>query len=91
MTQIMTKMKSWLSLLPPFTINNVIEVIILAFFIYECMLWIKNTRAWALLRGILVIVVFTFMAFILQLSTIVWLIERFASIAIIAAVVIFRC
>ena len=90
MTQIMTKMKSWLSLLPPFTINNVIEVIILAFFIYECMLWIKNTRAWALLRGILVIVVFTFMAFILQLSTIVWLIERFASIAIIAAVVIFQ-
>jgi len=90
LTQIMTKMKSWLSLLPPFTINNVIEVIILAFFIYECMLWIKNTRAWALLRGILVIVVFTFMAFILQLSTIVWLIERFASIAIIAAVVIFQ-
>ena len=81
---------SWLSLLPPFTKTSVLEIIILSYFIYICLLWIKNTRAWQLLKGILVIFAFTAFAVIFRLSTIVWLIERISTAAIIAAVVIFQ-
>lgn len=90
MSEILVKMKSWLSLLPPFTLNNALEIAILSFFIYVCLLWIKNTRAWELLKGILVIVAFTIFAVIFRLSTIVWLLERISTVAIIAAAVIFQ-
>ncbi|MGC8141122.1 hypothetical protein ACP3W2_27235, partial [Salmonella enterica] len=74
----------------PFTKTSVLEIIILSYFIYICLLWIKNTRAWQLLKGILVIFTFTAFAVIFRLSTIVWLIERISTAAIIAAVVIFQ-
>lgn len=83
-------MKSWVSLLPPFTLNSALEIVILAAFLYVCLLWIKNTRAWELLKGLLVIVAFTFFAVIFRLTTIVWLLERISTVAIIAAAVIFQ-
>lgn len=84
------KMKSWVSLLPPFTITSIVEILILTVFVYECLLWIKNTKAWELLKGILVIVAFTAFAAIFHMTTIMWLIERLSTAAIIAAVVIFQ-
>ncbi len=90
MEEMLGKMKSWVSLLPPFTITNVVEILILAVFVYECLLWIKNTKAWELLKGILVIVAFTAFAAIFHMTTIMWLIERLSTAAIIAAVVIFQ-
>ena len=84
------KMKSWVSLLPPFTITSIAEILILTVFVYECLLWIKNTKAWELLKGILVIVAFTAFAAIFHMTTIMWLIERLSTAAIIAAVVIFQ-
>ncbi len=90
MEEMLGKMKSWVSLLPPFTITSVVEILILAVFVYECLLWIKNTKAWELLKGILVIVAFTAFAAIFHMTTIMWLIERLSTAAIIAAVVIFQ-
>ncbi len=90
MEEMLGKMKSWVSLLPPFTITSIVEILILAVFVYECLLWIKNTKAWELLKGILVIVAFTAFAAIFHMTTIMWLIERLSTAAIIAAVVIFQ-
>ena len=83
-------MKSWVSLLPPIGYTNILEIIILAVLVYEILLWIKNTRAWELLKGLLVIAAFITVAAILHLTTIMWLIERISTAAIIATVVIFQ-
>ena len=77
-------MKSWVSLLPPIGYTNILEIIILAVLVYEILLWIKNTRAWELLKGLLVIAAFITAAAILHLTTIMWLIERISTVAIIA-------
>ena len=90
MSGMMDKMKSWVSLLPPIGYTNILEIIILAVLVYEFLLWIKNTRAWELLKGLLVIAAFITAAAILQLTTIMWLIERISTAAIIATVVIFQ-
>ena len=37
--------------------TDVVEIIIVAFLIYQIMVWIKNTKAWMLLKGILVSIV----------------------------------
>ena len=90
MTGMIEKMKSWVSLLPPIGYTNILEIIILAVLVYEILLWIKNTRAWELLKGLLVIAAFITAAAILHLTTIMWLIERISTAAIIATVVIFQ-
>lgn len=90
MTEILSNMKSWVSLLPRFSLTNLLEVIIIAVIVYELLLWIASSRAWTLLRGILVILVFTLLAAILHLDTILWIIERISTIAVLALIVIFQ-
>ena len=90
MPDILDKMKSWVSLLPPIGYTNILEIITIAAIVYEFLLWIKNTRAWELLKGLLVIAAFIATAAILRLTTIMWLIERISTAAIIATVVIFQ-
>jgi len=87
---ILSKIKSWISLLPPFGFRNTLEIIIIAALVYEFLLWIKTTRAWQLLKGLLVIAAFISFAALLQLTTITWLLERISTVAIIAAIVIFQ-
>ena len=41
---------------------DIVEIIILSFLLYHILVWIKNTRAWSLLKGILVIAAFVLLA-----------------------------
>ncbi len=79
----------WINL-PKITVIDVIEIVIIAIVLYYIMAWIKNSRAWALLRGIIIILVFIVVAAIFRMNTILWLAGQLASIALIALVVIFQ-
>lgn len=70
--------------------NDIIEICIIAFALYNILVWIKNTKAWALLKGIIVIVVFAFLAYVLNLKTILWIAGKTISVGIIALVIIFQ-
>ena len=54
------------------------------------MAWVKTTRAFALLKGIIVILVFLIIAYIFDFTTILWIAGKVINIAIIAVVVIFQ-
>ncbi|MDE5931504.1 MAG: diadenylate cyclase CdaA, partial [Lachnospiraceae bacterium] len=54
------------------------------------MLWIKNTRAWALLKGLLVIGAFVLIAVFFRMNTILWIVTNLFSIAAIAIVVVLQ-
>ena len=69
--------------LPRLTWTDVIEIIIIAFLLYNVLVWIKNTKAWALLKGIIVVVVFAIIAYILNLKTILWIAGKTISVGII--------
>ncbi len=73
-----------------FGIVDVVEILILAYLVYNFLAWIKNTRAFTLLRGILVIAVAVAIVYLLQMDTLIYLLNRFISIAIITAVVVFQ-
>ena len=75
---------------PDMRTTDVIEILIIAFLIYQVMVWIKKTRAWMLLKGIIVILVFVALAGLLQMNTILWIAEKTINVAIIALVVIFQ-
>ena len=76
--------------IPYIRVNDVIEVIIMAVLIYQLALWIKNTRAWTLLKGICVLLAFYVAAYFLELNTIVYLVDRSLNVVIIGVVVIFQ-
>lgn len=71
-------------------VTDIIEIAIIAFLFYYILVWVKNTRAWTLLKGILVILAFVLLAAIFQMNTIIWIAEKTLSVAIIAIAVIFQ-
>lgn len=90
LTDFFEKYVSWQSIPQKMMWTDVVEIIIISFLVYELMVWIKNTRAWSLLRGIIVILLFVFLAYVFQMSTILWIVKNAFSVAIMAVVVIFQ-
>ena len=71
-------------------VSNVFEIIILAVLIYEFIAWVKTTRAFTLLKGIIVLLIFWLLAYIFNFTTLLWLGGKIINFAIIALVVIFQ-
>ena len=76
--------------IPDIRVTDVVEMIILAVILYNLMLWIKNTRAWALLKGLLVLFAFILVAYLFRMNTILWLADKTINVGIIAVVIIFQ-
>ncbi|MCH5256148.1 MAG: diadenylate cyclase CdaA [Lachnospiraceae bacterium] len=92
MHQINILIENYLSKLfiPTIHWSDVAEILIIAFLLYYILLWIKNTRAWALLKGVLVIAAFVLIAVIFNMNTILWIVTNLFSIAAVAIVVILQ-
>lgn len=90
MAELMEKASSWLSLLPRITTINLLEVAIISILVYEILFWVKNTRAWTVLKGLGVILIFAVFAAVLHLNTILWILEKTTGIAVTALLVVFQ-
>ena len=75
---------------PKVGIIDIIQIALIAFFVYQFMVWIKFTRAYTLLKGLLVIGAFFIIAYIFKMNTILWIVSKLASALITAIVVIFQ-
>lgn len=75
---------------PEIRITDVLEVLILTFLIYQLIIWIKNTKAWMLLKGILILAVFILFAAIFQMNTILFLARNAVTVIATAAIVVFQ-
>lgn len=71
-------------------IYDYFEIFIIAFLVYYILVWVKATRAWLLLRGMIVICVFLLLAFLMDMSTIMWLAQNVLSFAVIALIVVIQ-
>lgn len=90
MSQTLEDLQTYLSRMSGIRISDVLEVIIIAFLIYHILLWIKNTRAWSLLKGILVIAVFVLVAYYFEMNTILWIVNNLFSVAVMAVIVVLQ-
>ena len=75
---------------PHLTWTDVLDIIIIAYLLYHILLWFKTSRAWTLLKGILVLLLFLGIAALLRLNTILWLAKNIASVLIIALIILFQ-
>ena len=94
----MSRISSWIAgrltwlKLPSITIRftDILEIFILAYIVYKLLLWIKDSRAWTLLKGILTIVICVGLVYVLQMDTLIYIVNHGLSIAIMTAVVGFQ-
>lgn len=75
---------------PEIHVTDVVEVFILTFLIYQVIIWIKNTKAWMLLKGILVLAGFILLAAIFQMNTILYIAKNAVAVMATAAIVVFQ-
>ena len=75
---------------PSLGISDILDILIVAYIIYKIIFWIKETRAWVLFKGILVIFALAAVAMLLKLNTILWILSNTISVGIIAVIVVFQ-
>ena len=75
---------------PDIRVTDIVEILFLTFLIYQLMIWIKNTKAWMLLKGIGVLAVVIFAAAIFQMHAILFIARNAVTVMATAAIVVFQ-
>lgn len=92
MNTILSIMKRYLAsfYIPRLHVSDIIEIAIISLLVYAFLTWIKNTRAYTLLKGIAIVLIFLLAAWFFKLNTILFIASRVSSVALIALVIIFQ-
>lgn len=72
------------------SLGDILEILIIAFLLYYVLVWMKNTRAWLLMRGLIMICVFLVVAYLLDMSTIMWMVRNILGFAVTAIIVVMQ-
>jgi len=90
MSGVVESLRSMLDLVPHVGPTGVLEIAILSWMVYMFLNWVRDTKAWVLLRGVLLILAFVFFCMVFNLNTILWILGRVATIAVTAIIIIFQ-
>ncbi len=72
------------------TINDIIDITIVAYIFYKIYMFIRDTRAAQVLNGIILLLVATELSSIFKLHTLYWILLRSLDLGFIAALIIFQ-
>ena len=90
MSQLNDFIATYIARMPSIRWVDIVEILLIAFLMYHILVWVKNTRAWSLLKGIIVIAVFILIAAYFQMNTILWIVQSAFGVAVTAVVVILQ-
>lgn len=76
--------------IPSIRITDIIDIFLVACLVYIVIHWIKETRAWTLFRGLVIIVIIALLSYYLHFYTLTWIIEKTLSVGVIAVIIIFQ-
>ena len=77
-------------LLKTISILDVLDILVVAYFLFRIYLMLKNTRAATLVKGLLVLAVILFISKWLNLHVITWLLEKSMTVVMVALPVVFQ-
>lgn len=69
---------------------DIVQILLIAIFVYYLVVWVKNTRAYMLLQGVFLVVLFLVAAAIFRMDTILWICKQMSVVAITGVIVIFQ-
>lgn len=90
MQQIQNFLDNMIRRMPDMDFASAVEILIISFLIYEILIWIKNTRAWSLLKGLLIILAFWVIAAYFHMTTILWLGKNLLGFAVTAFIIVLQ-
>ena len=76
--------------MPAIRPTDLVQILIISFLMYHLLIWMRKTRIWSLFKGLVVILVFILLAYVLDMTTIIWIVKNVLSIAVIAIEVILQ-
>ena len=76
--------------LPKIGVVDILEIIIIAFALYHVTFWVKRTRAWTLVKGVFVLFSAYIVAYILDMSVILWVFDKTIGLGITALLIVFQ-
>ncbi len=84
--------QTWISLSLPqqFGLIDAIQILLIAMAVYYVILWVRNTRAYTLLKGLIVVGIFLVLAYLLRMNTILYLVKNIGAMALVALVIILQ-
>ncbi len=69
---------------------DVFEILIIAFLVYYILAWMKTTRSWRMLKGLIVICVFLVVVNVMKMDNIVWITQNVLTFAVTAIIVVLQ-
>ena len=83
------KMISWLSL-PEMQLMDFVEILLIAVLFYYVVKWIKTTRAWVIVKGLIVLLLVWVIATLLSFDVILWIFTNTVGVGITAVLILFQ-
>ena len=92
MNQIIASLKGYVYglSLPKIGVVDILEIIIIAFALYHVTFWVKRTRAWTLVKGVFVLFSAYIVAYILDMSVVLWVFDKTIGLGITALLIVFQ-
>ena len=92
--QYVERLKDYLNRFKTYSTNmdfgDLLEIVIIAILVYYILAWMKTTRAWALLKGLIVIGGFMLIAVFMEMKTILWIGEKVLGFAVTALIIVLQ-
>jgi diadenylate cyclase len=76
--------------IPSIGVIDVLEIAIISFAVYHILVWMRNTRAWFLMKGIASIMIMFLVAALLEMNTIIWIAQNVVYMGMIAVIVVLQ-
>ena len=86
---LLDKLVRWLSL-PQMRPMDFVEIILIAVVFYYVIKWIKTTRAWVIVKGLIVLLLVWILASVLKFDVILWLFTNTIGVGITAVLILFQ-
>ncbi len=84
-----SKAAMWMRI-PRIDVIDVLEIIIIAFIVYNVVKWVRTTRAWMPVKGLMILLVFWLIASILKMDVILWIFYNTIGVGITAIIIVFQ-
>ncbi len=70
--------------------RTILDLVLVYMIVYYILLWAKMTHAFNLIRGILVLLLFYYLSWYFGLTTLHWVLERFAAVLILVVIIVLQ-
>ncbi|MDD5900709.1 MAG: diadenylate cyclase CdaA [Lachnospiraceae bacterium] len=84
-----SKLIMWIRI-PGIDLIDVFEIIIIAFVVYHVVKWVRTTRAWMPVKGLMILLVFWLIASLLKMDVILWIFYNTIGVGITAIIIVFQ-